>query len=146
EARPDYPAAEASLGKLFVFGGMAQRALDTVAPGLEKHPDDPDLLAVRAAAHQQLKDEASALQDAERAHTLAPANENVVAILASLYSRKGENDRAISLVSDAVQRAPASVDLRVVLTNLYLTVRQPGKAEEQMRRVIALSPNDMTPR
>jgi tetratricopeptide (TPR) repeat protein len=146
DANSSYDAARASLGRLFVFASAAQRALDTIQPGLDRHPNDPDLLAVRAAAHQQLKDHAGALKDAEAAYKLAPTNENAVAILASLYSVAGQKDRAISVVSDAVQHVPASVDLRSVLANLYLTTGQPEKAEEQMRRIIELQPTDLAPR
>lgn len=146
EAGPDFAPPRASLGKLYVFGAASQRALDTIAPGLQKFPDDADLLAVRAAARQQLKDEANALADAERAHELAPANENAVAVLASIYNLRGERDRAIAVVTDAVQRAPRSIDLHSVLANLYLAAGQADKAEEQMRRIIELEPHDMAPR
>src|SRR5882724_12449826 len=66
EARPDFDPARAAAGKLFVFSGAVQRALDTIGPGLEKHPNDVDLLAVRAAARERLKDDENALKDAER--------------------------------------------------------------------------------
>src|SRR5262245_28985940 len=35
----DYSTARASLGRLFVFGGAPDRALEVVGPGLAKHPD-----------------------------------------------------------------------------------------------------------
>ncbi|WP_457849510.1 hypothetical protein, partial [Staphylococcus aureus] len=73
----------AEAGKMLVFAGAAKRALDTVAPGLAAHPDDPDLLSVRAAAHQQLNERDAALADAERAVAIAPTNENAVAVRAA---------------------------------------------------------------
>src|SRR5262249_2811620 len=54
--------------------------------------------------------------------------------------------RAISVVKDAVGRVPTSLDLREVLTNLYLVSAQPDQAEEQMRKIIVLRPNDVSPR
>src|SRR5262249_27134350 len=40
DVRPDFPAARANLGKIFVFAGDSHHALDIVAPGLAQHPDD----------------------------------------------------------------------------------------------------------
>jgi predicted Zn-dependent protease len=139
-------AARAHLGKLFVFAGAPQRALDAIAPGLLAHPDDPDLLAVRAAARHQLKQDAGALADAEQAVKLAPANENAVAALAAIYADAKDFSRATSLVEAALVKTPASVDLHEVLTNLYLATAQPARAEEQMRKIIELRPDELSPR
>jgi len=146
DADPAYESARAGTGKMLVFAGEGKRAQDVVAPGLAAHPDDADLLAVRAAAHQQLKEREEARADAERAVQLAPTNENALTVLAALYAEAKEYPRAISLVSAAIGRAPASVPLREVLTNLYLISGQSEKAEEQMRRIIELKPAELTPR
>ena len=146
DADAGYDAARAGAGKMLVFAGGGRRALDTVAPGLTAHPDNPDLLAVRAAAHQQLKEKEAARADAERAVQLDPANENALAVLAALYAEGAEYPRAIALVAAAIERAPRSVDLREVITNLYLRSDQPDKAEEQMRRIIELKPTELAPR
>jgi tetratricopeptide (TPR) repeat protein len=146
DADAGYDAARAGVGKMLIFAGNAKRALDVVAPGLATHPNNPDLLSVRAAAHQQLKDVEAARVDAERAVQLAPTNENAISILAALYAAAKEYPRAISLVSEAIARAPKSVDLREVLTNLYLLSGQPEKADDQMRKVIELEPMELAPR
>ena len=146
DADAGYDAARAGVCKMLIFVGGAKRALDVVAIGLAAHPDNADLLAVRAAAHQQLKETEAARVDAERAIQLAPTNENAVAILAAVYAGAQEYPRAISLVLGAIARAPASVELREVLTNLYLVSGQPQNAESQMRKVIELEPMELAPR
>jgi tetratricopeptide (TPR) repeat protein len=143
---PNFDRARGNLGRLFVFASAGKRALETVRPALERHPDDPDLLSVRAAAERQLGDDANALKDAERAHQVAPTNENALAILASLYTLRGETDRATALVEGAVHQAPASVDLRSVLISLYLRAGRKQDAQEQMRQVIKLVPTNPSPR
>lgn len=143
---PGYFQARASLGKLWVFSGAAQRALDTIAPGLAAHPDDADLLAVRAAARHQQKDDVAARADAERAVKVAPTNENAIAVLAALYTAAKDYPQAIALVQGAVGKSPQSVELREVLTNLYLVTSRVDEAEEQMRQIIELRPRDMAPR
>ncbi len=146
DIQPADVRARASLAKVFVLAGATQRALEVISPGLLDHPDDPDLLAARAAARHKLKDDGEALADAERAVRLAPANENAVAVLAALALRSGDVTRAISLVKDAVAKAPDSIDLRRIFASVYLSAHEPHEAEEQMRKVIALEPGEMRPR
>jgi tetratricopeptide (TPR) repeat protein len=146
DVNPGYAVARAGVGKMLVFGGAAKRALDVINPGLAEHPDDVDLLAVRAAARHQLREHEAALADAERAVQLGPTNENALSVLAALYTDAKEYPRAISLLNGAVARAPAAIPLREVLTNLYLVSGQPEKAQEQMRKIIDLKPLELTPR
>jgi Flp pilus assembly protein TadD len=146
EADPKYEAAQAGAGKMLIFGGAGKRALDMVSAGLGVHPDNADLLAVRAAAHQELKESDAARADAERAVKVAPANENAVAILAALYIQQKDYPRATALVESTLARVPKSVDLREVLTNLYLMNHQPAQAEAQMRAIIQLKPLNLGPR
>src|SRR5215472_1095753 len=63
---PGHVQAHSRLGLLYVLSGTPDRALQLIKPVLESHPDDPDLLAVRAAARALLKDDAGALADAQR--------------------------------------------------------------------------------
>jgi Tfp pilus assembly protein PilF len=146
DVQPTDDRARAALAKVYVLAGATQAALQVISPGLLNHPDNPDLLAARAAARHQLKDNGEAREDAERAVKLAPTNENAIAVLSALALRAGDEALAVSLVSGAVTKAPASIDLRRILASVYLATGQPVKAEEQMREVIALEPLEMTPR
>jgi tetratricopeptide (TPR) repeat protein len=134
--------ARANLGRMFVFAGATAKALETIEPVMAKHPDDPDLLTVRGAARIQQNDKAGALADAEHAVKVAPDNESAVALLASLYRQSGEVDRAIELITKAVERKPDALELREVLANLYLPT-QPDLAIEQIRKVIAAKPQQL---
>jgi tetratricopeptide (TPR) repeat protein len=146
DAQPSDSRSRAALAKIFVLGGAPQRALEVISPGLLDRSDDPDLLAARAAARHELKDDTEAREDAEKAVRIAPGNENAIGVLAALALRAGDTERAVSLVSDAVERVPDSIDLRRILGSIYLSTGQPGKAEEQMRKIIALEPREMSPR
>lgn len=146
DVRPDDTRARARLAKVFVLGGATQRALEVISPGLLNHPDDPDLLAARAAARHELKDDLEAREDAERALRADSANEDAIAVLAALALRAGDTARAVSLVTGAVNKVPDSIDLHNILASILLSVHQPREAEEQMRKVIALEPNEIAPR
>ena len=146
DAAPNDARARAGLAKVFVLVGATQQALAVISPGLLDHPDDPDLLAARAAVRHQLKDDVEAQRDAERAVQLSPGNENAISVLAALSIRAGHTDAAVTLVRDAVVKAPDSIDLRRVLASVYLILGQERNAEEQMREVIRLDPHEMAPR
>ena len=146
DANPELIAARAGLGKLYVFGGAPDRGLQLVEPGLAKHPDAAELLVVRSAARARMKNPTGAREDAEHAVRVAPENEEAVATLAGLMQQAGETDKAISLVSDTLTKAPASVDLRQVLVRLYTSDEQPAKAEEQLRKLVELRPQELPKR
>lgn len=146
EADPDFVPGVASLGRFYVFGGGPNQAIDTVAPALEKHPDDPDLLTVRGAAKAQLGDRLGALEDGERAIRAAPGNENAAALVASLYRQDGRVEEAITLVRRTLEHAPKSVELRQVLVSLYMHANREGDAESTLRQLVALRPNELSHR
>ena len=146
DAHPDDIRARARLAKLLVLGGAIQQALQIISPGLLDHPDDPSLLAARAAARHELKDDGEARADADRAVRASPTNEDAIAVLAALALRSGEGERAVKLVTEAVGRAPGSVELRRILVGVYSATHQSREAGEQMRRIIALEPSEMAPR
>ena len=143
DVAPDHVLARAALGRMYVFGGSPDRALQIIQPSLEKHPDDPELLTVRAAARIQQKDRAGALEDAEKAYKLAPDNENAAALLASLYQQKGETAGAIEVVKQTLEKVPKSLDMRLVLSSLYGTAGQTDLAEQELKKVIELKPTEL---
>src|ERR1700722_15346005 len=67
DANTDNILARGSLGRLYAVSGSPELALEIVKPALEKHPEDAELLTVRAASRIELKDPDGALQDAEHA-------------------------------------------------------------------------------
>ena len=142
DSNADHIQARANLGRLFVFAGAPDRAIEYVKPSLDRHPDDPDLLTVRAAAEIQLKNMAAAMADAERAVQKAPDNQNALALLASLYRQQEDLPRAISLLEAALKRQPQAVDLHKVLVSLYETRGDVASQERQLRALVALRPAD----
>src|ERR1700678_671064 len=125
----DNVPARAALGRLYVFGGAPDKAMTTIKPSLDKHPDDASLLTVRAAARVQLKDSEAALQDAERAVQLAPNSEDAVAVLAGIYRAKDEPEKARTVLEGAIKQIPATVDLRLALAQLYASLKQSSQVE-----------------
>ncbi len=142
DSNSDNVLASTALGRIYVFAGAPERALDVIKPPLVKHPDDAGLLTVRAAARQQLKDSDGAAEDALRAVKLAPGSEDAVSVLAGIYSSRNETGPALVLLENAVQRIPENVDLRLALAQLYAGTGQQDKVEAILLDLVRLNPKE----
>jgi len=142
DAQPDHTKALASLGSIYVVGGLPDRALQLVEPYLAKHPDVADLLVVRGAARLTKKNEEGARADAEHALQLDPGNERAVGLLAGIDRNTGDIAGAIKLVEDAIHRLPASVELHEVLAGLYFDSDKQEQGQEQLEKLVELQPHE----
>ena len=140
---PDYLEARRRLARLLFLGGRFQMALDMVKPGLDKHPDDSELLAIRAAARARMQlDVASAIVDAERAVRLDPHNPEAVEILASIYQRQHREDDAFKVLQRGVADNPKSIPLKLALADRYNAAQLPEQATRLLNEIIALKPDN----
>jgi tetratricopeptide (TPR) repeat protein len=135
EADPDNIDARAGLGRLYVLGGLPDKASEIIAPALEKAPGDARLLTVRGGLRAVTGDTAGALADAEAAVKAAPDDEIALALLAAQYRRAGRDDEAIATLHQGIERHPDSVDLRIIMSDVQLDVGHPELAEEQLKTV-----------
>jgi tetratricopeptide (TPR) repeat protein len=142
DINPEHVRARIALARLYLFSGVPDKALDLVAPALVKHPDDPELLTLRAAVRLQKKDEDGARADAERAVELAPTNEDAVAVLAGLYTSTGASDKAQALLERSIQKIPGTVDLRLVLAQIYAQENRPADSEALLLKLVELKPEE----
>jgi tetratricopeptide (TPR) repeat protein len=142
DVSPDHLGARTNLARLFIFSGVPDRALDLIKPALEKHPDDSELLALRAAARVQQKDLQGAQTDAERAVQLDEKNEDAIATLAGIYTTTKAPEKAQSLLEASVTKIPATVDLRLALAQVYASEDRPADAERILLELVKLRPNE----
>jgi len=142
DVSPDHVGARTNLARLYVFSGVPARALELVNPALEKHPDNSELLALRAAAHVQQKDLQSAQTDAERAVQLDAKNEDAVATLAGIYTSTKAPEKAQSLLETSIAKIPATVDLRLALAQVYGSEDRPADVERILLELVSLRPGD----
>jgi tetratricopeptide (TPR) repeat protein len=140
DVNADNVPARIALGRLYLFSGAPDKALDTIKPSLLKHPEDAGLLTVRAAVHVQLKDSDGALQDAQHAVQLAPTSEDAVAVLAGIYKSREEPEKARVLLDEAIKRIPKSVDLRLALAQIYSTLGKEPEVEALLIELTRLKP------
>ena len=140
DSAPDNLEARKDLARLLIYGGAPDQALKTLEPGFAKHPDDPGLLSLRAAARVQVKNVDGALADADRALKLAPGNEEAIEVRAGLYKQAGDIASARTLVQGALAKSPNATSLHGILVDLALTAGDPEQAEQQLSELIKLAP------
>jgi tetratricopeptide (TPR) repeat protein len=143
---PEHIGARTNLARLFLMSGATDRAVELIKPALEKHPEDSELLALRAATRLQQKDLTGAQADAERAVALAPTNEDAVAVLAGIFSSNGAKEKAEALLEQSIQRIPGTVDLRLVLMQLYSQENRAADVERLLVKLVELKPKEKTHR
>jgi tetratricopeptide (TPR) repeat protein len=142
ESNPENVEARANLGRLLDFGGQPDTALTLIAPAIAKFPDDPELLIVRASAELLLDKRTEATADADHALAAAPNNEDAIGLRAGLYRKAGDLDGESALLSASVRRLPDSVNLRMMLADLYVARDKVNDAETQLFEVVRLRPLD----
>lgn len=146
DSNKDDVAARAALGRLYLFSGAPEKALESIKPSLVAHPDDPALLTVRAAAKVQLKDIDGALLDAEEAANLAPSNEDAIAVLAGVYKAQNNPEKAEVLLENSIKQIPGTVDLRLALAQLYSSLGKEPQVEALLIELTRLKPKDKSDR
>ena len=142
DVSPDHLGARTALARLYLFGGASDKTLELIKPALEKHPDDAELLTLRAAAHVQKKELAEGQVDAERAVQLDPGSEDAVAALAGIYVSEKAPDKAQTLLEGAIKRIPATVSLRLSLAQVYASEDRAADVERVLVEVVALQPKE----
>jgi tetratricopeptide (TPR) repeat protein len=138
----DHLGARTRLARLYIFSGLPDKAQELLKPALVLHPDDSELLALRAAARVQLKDLEGAEVDAERAVQLDPKNEDAVSTLAGIYTSSKAVDKAQALLEESISKIPETIDLRLALAQLYASENRTADVERMLLDLVRLRPNE----
>ncbi len=142
DVSPQHVGARTNLARLYLFGGAPDKTLELIQPALEKHPDNSELLTLRAAARVQKNDRAEARVDAERAVQLDPTNEDAVSALAGIYVYDKNAAKAQTLLEESIKKIPSTVPLRLALAQLYSSENRPADVERELLDIVRLQPDD----
>jgi tetratricopeptide (TPR) repeat protein len=142
DVSPEHLGARTNLARLYLFSGDADKTLELIEPALKKHPDDSELLTLRAAARVKKQDMSGALSDGLRAVQLNPQNEDAVGTLAGIYVAQKDTEKSQALLESSIKAIPKSVDLRLALAQVYASENRLADAEQVLTDIVALRPNE----
>lgn len=142
DVSPDHVGARIGLARLYLFAGASDKTLELIKPALDKHPDNAELLTLRAAAHVQKKEMAEGRLDAERAVQLNPTSEDAVSALAGIYVSEKAADKAQTLLEESIRKIPSTVALRLALAQVYAGENRQADTERELLEIVGLRPQE----
>jgi tetratricopeptide (TPR) repeat protein len=104
------------------------RAAQLLDRALKGNPRRIDLYVLRASVHGVAGEHDRAIALLERAHQLAPDNENVMTALGTELVQVGQAGRGVPMLEAIVTRAPRRYEAQAVLGHYYATQGQWHKA------------------
>ncbi len=127
------------LAGLYEKSGEYDKAIARYRAVLQNAPNQPlalNNLAYALAVHKSSPDEALPL--AERAYALAKDNANIMDTLGWILHLVGQKDRALELLSVAVEKAPQNAELRLHAASCYLDAGKMEEAARELNKAIEL--------
>ncbi len=146
DENPKFNPARAALARLYLLGGLPDKATELVDAGLADEPQHPALLTVRGAIQAQAGRVVPALEDVEASYQSQPNDEFTIALLASLYKQSARLDKAIEVVTRGAQQLPGSIDLHVVLADLEASRENYSAVQRELQKVIDIEPKTLSHR
>lgn len=125
--------------------GRREQALKTLAEGIAKYPQAARLYAVRASLRLQMQQVSAALQDLERAVTLAPDDASIRVNRAQAYRAFGRHDEAMADLDKAVAIAPDLIAARFNRGALAYAQNEFDLALADFDHCIAVDPHTAAP-
>ncbi|MFB9067984.1 tetratricopeptide repeat protein [Pseudofulvimonas gallinarii] len=140
---PDYVDARISMGQLMMREGRPAEAWQEFERAMKVHPGHPLALVGRGDLRGLRGDLAGAVEDYRQAHTTAPDVPEIVAALVLGLGAAGDADQAREVLLAALQRQPASTELRRLQLSM---LRNDGEASlAACREWSAVDPDNLEP-
>ncbi len=118
-------------------------------------PQAPDQMALRSSASfhyalgvlQALNDNMEeAIREMEEARRLDPSSPYLAKEVASLYTEKGETEKALAISKKTLEAHPDDIDTRLLLGGIYLNQKDYRSAAAEYQRVVDLDPKNLNAR
>lgn len=114
---------------------LSLKRFDDARATLTECEESPETLAVRANFAYALGDSESARYKAERALELAPHQRLAVLVLGKLAFGARDYDRAVAMLSQAVEASPTDYQLRYTLVKALRAAGDTDRAEKELAEV-----------
>ncbi|NOT83735.1 MAG: tetratricopeptide repeat protein, partial [Methylococcaceae bacterium] len=118
--KPDFIEAQLKLGKLFLFGGDFDKALEKSTAILSKLPDNKDALILQAAVLSQKNDQPAAQAIVTKVLLNNPGDLDATFVLAKLQSQAKHYDEALKVLDAALVVHPDEISLALMKMQILL--------------------------
>jgi tetratricopeptide (TPR) repeat protein len=142
ELDPADTESRLKLTKLLLLGGSADEILKLADAAPEAESRNPEILALKAAAHYKLKDNAAAVSEAKEALSIDPGISDARVVLATDRIANNDAKGALQILESGPE--PEQPDLGIALFKLKL-FEQFGDAQKRealLRKLIASYPQE----
>ncbi|MCX7089522.1 MAG: tetratricopeptide repeat protein [Methylococcales bacterium] len=130
--KPDFLEAQIKLGKLFLFGGEPDKALEKSALVLAKNADNKEALVLKAAVLLQKNDKTSAQAIVTKVLSLNPGDLEATFLLAKLYSESKQYDEALKVIDAALTAHPDEINLALMKMQVLMTAGKGNVADNMV--------------
>jgi tetratricopeptide (TPR) repeat protein len=142
---PARPQAAVMIATAYARMDETGEAAEAAQRGLERHPDDPQLLALRAKMLTMADDRTAATQLCRRWQAQYPNAAEPFFVLAGIERAALRYPEAARLAEEAITRDPNNADDHLEAARAYAAIATPDglrRAAERAKRAIALNPGD----
>jgi predicted Zn-dependent protease len=139
-ADPDNAQATSALAHLLVRRNKVDQAEPLLTAALAKHPDDLALNAELASLYERADDPAKAARAVplvEKLHAANPRDAAVARLLARLYSRNAQYEKALPLLTALAAASPNDPTLLDDQGDVLIRMKRPADAQAVLERAIA---------
>jgi tetratricopeptide (TPR) repeat protein len=143
DALPDNKDAQAKATQILLLAGKFEDAKSRASAFLEKHPQDVDLLLLRANAMAALKDPSGAIAEIEEALKISPGESRAFVNLGAVRMQSGNAKEAEAAFRQAITLAPNTVAPHLALANFLWAAQRPAEAEQSLKQALSIEPKDV---
>jgi cellulose synthase operon protein C len=143
ELNPAHLQARQTLAKFHLASGNQPEALKLVNGSYEKNPENPDVLAVRAAVLLSLEDRKGAEADVQKALKIDPTNSGAATVRATLLINQGQLAEAQSALDRAIEKHPEDAGLLLVKLRIFEQQKDIAGQEATVRAMVAAFPTNV---
>jgi len=142
EKSPNNGRGLMNYGISFLEKGEAQRALDYFSRAQELLPNYPKVYTNKAIALNLIGKDKEAIENFEKAISFNLDRSGSNFFYARFLYKNGNSERAVTLLKESIQLAPARMDSRHLLMEILYFSSSYEQLENLVRETLSLKPND----
>jgi tetratricopeptide (TPR) repeat protein len=140
EKTPEMADAGLRLSNLLIRENRVKEAFGIFSALVETHPDNGYLKFILASIYQSSQD----IENANHYYKLAVSDQpGLIEGYKRLADLQADSTAKIAIIRDALEKVPNSIDLQMILVNLYFETTDLDSALALMGRVYSLNPQNM---